>query len=264
MILLPRFFALFALITAAIPVAGWLILVSADFLSLGDCLDPQAGWMAFALITALSLVLPPALHSWPDLTRTLPDILRETARAMLFSFSLFALFFLLFSRPLLRWLNLPELMMPAAALFLAPLISCPLLYISYKIAVSLLPRSGPATPPPPSIRIFNMLALLLLILLLCHAFLFPGSQSSLITHSGKLAMLCAAWRFFALRHVIGYCGNAGFVPAWGGCCLISILEMLRALPGADPAETAVMAAAFILMTATSVCLLLPSGRRWLC
>ena len=264
MIGLARFFSVLGLTLAAIPIAGWLLLVCADFLSLTDCLSPQAGWTAFALICSLSMVLPAALHVWPDHARSLPDILRETARAVLFSFSLFALFFLLFGRPLLDWLHLPKLMLPTAALALAPLFSCPLLYVSYKIASLLLPRPGPDAPAPRPVRLFGTCALAIVLMLLLLPFLRPAVGGTPVLYTSGLNMLCESWRFFALRYVIASCGNAGFVPAWGGCCLVSVLEMIRALPSAVGADLFIMAALFALMLAGSVCLLLPSSRRWLC
>lgn len=262
--MIPRFFSLLIVTLAAIPFAGWLILVCADFLSLADCLNPQPGWTAFALITALSLVLPPALHSWPDHTRTLRELLLETARTILFSFSLFAVLFLLGARPLLQWIGVPELMLPMAARFLAPLVSCPLLYISYKIAVTLMPRPGPDLPRPRAVRAFGALSLLLLLILVFHTFLLPGTHTTPIIHAGGQSLIAAAWRFLALRYVLVTCGNAGFVPAWGGCCLISLLEMLRAAPGAGMAELSIMAVFFVVMAASCVSLLLPSSRKWLC
>lgn len=263
MSLLPRFFALFALTLTAIPVAGWLILICADFLSLADCLVPQPGWLVFALILALSLVLPPALHAWPDRSRPLRDISRETGRAVLFSFSLFALFFLAAARPLFQGLNIPAMLVPLAAANLTPLFSCPLLYISYKIGAFLLPRPGPQTPRPSAMRLFGVLSLLLVLTLIVHPFFFPHAGGPL-AHAGRLDMLGAAWRYLALRHVLSVCGNAGFVPAWGGCCLISLLDMMHALPGAGAAELAAAAALSALMLASCACLLLPSSRRWLC
>ncbi len=264
MSLLSRFFSLLILAVTAIPLAGWLVLICADFLSLDDCLSPQPGWTAFALICALSLVLPPVLHAWPDHTRSVRDLVRESARAVLFSFSLFAVIFLAGARPLFQWIGMPGLMRPMAALFLAPLISCPLLYVSYKIAVALLPRPGPSAPRPHAVQAFGVLSLVFLLLLIFHAFLLPGESPAPLIHKGRQYLIAAAWRFFALRHVLVTDGNAGFVPAWGGCCLISVLEILRALPGAGVVELAVLAALFALMTASCVCLLLPSSRRWLC
>lgn len=264
MIFLSRFFSLFALTLAAIPFVGWLILICADFLSLEDCLSPRAGWTAFAFLSALSLVLPPALHAWPDLTRSPRLLVKETARAILFAFSLFAVLFLLFARALFRWLALPDIMLPMAALSLAPLISCPLLYISYKAASLLLPRPGPDPSAPSGMRTFGLLSLLFIIALAALPFLSLGGSTASFLPAGRLGILCALWRFLALRHVLASCGNAGFVPAWGGCCLLFALDMLRALPGAGLVELAVMAVLFCLMAASSACLLLPSSRRWLC
>ncbi|WP_418764221.1 hypothetical protein [Mailhella sp.] len=264
MIFLPRFFLLLALTLAAIPSAGWLILVCADFLSLEDCLAPQPGWTAFALISALSLAIPPALHGWPDHTRPASVVARETARAMLLSLALFAVFFLLCARPLLQWLRVPELMLPTAALFLAPLLSCPAQYVSYKIAVVLLPRPEPSDPRPHSIQAFGALSLLLLFILVFHGFVLSGDHASPIIHAGRQSVIAAAWRFLALRYVIAVRGDAGFAPAWGGCCLISVLDMARVLPNAGTAELAIMALLFLIMLTSSICLLLPSSRRWLC
>ncbi len=262
MIVLTRFFALLVLTLAAVPFTGWLVVVCADFLSLENSLHPRPGWTAFALITALSLTLPPVLHAWPDHTRPLSVLVRESARSMLLSLSLFAVFFLAGARPLFRWMGLPDIMLSQAALLLAPLVSCPLLYLSYKVSAVLLPRPGPSEPRPRSVRLFGALSLVFLGVLLLHGFLLPGAQP--VIHTGTLSLIGAAWRFFALRHVLVSCGDAGFAPAWGGCCLVSLLEMPRALPGAGPAEILVMAVLAALMIASSACLLLPSARRWLC
>ena len=263
MIELTRFFALFILMIAAVPFTGWQVLICADFLSLDDCLNPGSGWTAFALITALSIVLPPVLHAWPDHTRPLSDVVRETARSMLLTLALFAVFFLAGAKPLFRWLGLPDIMMSMAALFLAPLIACPVQYLSYKAAVTLLPRPGPTGSRPRSVQIFSVLSLLFLFILIFHVFLLPG-ESFPVIHAGRQNLLSAAWRFFALRYVIVSRGNAGFAPAWGGCCLVSLLEVVRALPDAGGAELMIMAVLSLLMVASTVCLLLPSARRWLC
>lgn len=254
--ILPRFFALFAFALIATPAAGWLILVCADFLSLADCLIPQPGWLVFALISSLSLVLPPALHAWPDSARSLRYIVQETGRTVLFSFSIFALFFLAAARPLFQWLNIPVMLLPLAMANLAQLFSCPLLYISYKIGTHLLPRSGPPTPRPPSMHLFGVFSLLLVLALIVQPFFFPLAE--------RLDLLAAAWRYLALRYVLSSCGNAGFVPAWGGCCLISLLDLLPAMPEAEAAQIAAAAVIFTLMLASCACLLLPSSRRWLC
>ena len=52
MIVLSRCFSVLVLTLAAIPATGWLLLVCADMRSLTDCLAPQPGWTAFALICA--------------------------------------------------------------------------------------------------------------------------------------------------------------------------------------------------------------------
>ena len=109
---------------------------------------------------------------------------------------------------------------------------------------------------------FSALSLILLLVLIFHAFVLPGALP--IVHAGRQNLIAAAWRFFALRHVLASCGNAGFAPAWGGCCLILVLDMAQALPGAGPAELAVMALLLALMLASCACLLLPSSRKWLC
>ena len=178
--------------------------------------------------------------------------------------SLFALFFLAAARPIFQWLDIPAVLLPLAAANLTPFFSCPLLYISYKMGALLLPRPEPEAPRPSAMRVFSALSLLLVLVLILHPFLTPGGSGAPLVHAGRLDMLGAAWRYLALRHVLAICGNAGFVPAWGGCCLISLLDMIRALPGAGAVELAVMASLFALMLASTACLLLPSCRRWLC
>ena len=264
MIVLSRCFSVLVLTLAAIPATGWLLLVCADMRSLTDCLAPQPGWTAFALICALSLVLPPALHAWPDHSRPLSVILRETARAVLLAFALCAVFFLICARTFFDWLHLPDIMLPMAALTIAPVFSCPLLYVSYKTASLLLPRHGPVLPAPRSVRAFGAISLALVLMLFLLPFVRTQGIGSVVLYTGGLDMLCEAWRFFALRHVIAERGNAGFVPAWGGCSLLSLLEMFRAMPGAEGADPLLMAVLAALMIAGTVCLLLPSSRRWLC
>lgn len=264
MIVLSRCFSVLVLTLAAIPATGWLLLVCADLHSLTDCLSPQPGWTGFALICALSLVLPPALYVWPDHTRPLSVILRETARAVLLSFALCAVFFLLCARAFFDWIHLPDIMLPMAAFTIAPVFSCPLLYVSYKTVSLLLPRSGPALPAPRSVRAFGAISLALVLMLFLLPFTPAEGIGSAVLHTGGLDMICEGWRFFALRYVIAERGNIGFVPAWGGCCLLSLLEMFRALPGAEGADPLLMAVLAALMIAGTVCLLLPSSRRWLC
>ena len=264
MIVLSRCFSVLVLTLAAIPATGWLLLVCADLHSLTDCLSPQPGWTGFALICALSLVLPPALYVWPDHTRPLSVILRETARAVLLSFALCAIFFLLCARAFFDWIHLPDIMLPMAAFTIAPVFSCPLLYVSYKTVSLLLPRSGPALPAPRSVRAFGAISLALVLMLFLLPFAPTEGIGSAVLHTGGLDMICEGWRFFALRYVIAERGNVGFVPAWGCCCLLSLLEMFRALPGAEGADPLLMAVLAALMIAGTVCLLLPSSRRWLC
>ena len=89
-----RFAAALALAALCVPAAGWLTLVCADFAGLDDCLSPRPGWMMFAAVSALAIALPPALHAWPDFSRTPRELVRESLRSALFSFALFASAFL--------------------------------------------------------------------------------------------------------------------------------------------------------------------------
>lgn len=263
MISLPHVVLLLVLTFAAIPLSGWLILVCADFLSLDDCLAPAPGWTFFAFVIALSLTLPPVLHGWPDLTRSARLVARETARAVLLSFALFAVVFLLGARTLFGWFGLPDIMLPMTAMVLAPLFSCPVQYVSYAVAVKLLPRPGPTEARPRAMQVFAALSLLLVLVLMLHGFVLPAEHARILS-ADKPGLIAAIWRFAALRHVIAACGNAGFAPAWGGCCLVFGIDVARALPGSGAAEPFVMILLLALMLASVVCLLLPSSRRWLC
>ncbi|MBR5881879.1 MAG: hypothetical protein IKY97_00120, partial [Mailhella sp.] len=102
-----RFAAALILAALCVPAAGWLTLVCADFAGLDDCLSPRPGWMMFAAVSALAITLPPALHVWPDFSRSPRKLACEGQRAALFSFALFAVAFLAGARPLFQWMNVP-------------------------------------------------------------------------------------------------------------------------------------------------------------
>ncbi len=261
---LPLFLALVLVSLIAVPFGMWLILVCTDLLSLGSCISPQPGWTLFSLMASLSIMLPPALYSWPQTDLPPSQVIGETARAMLFSLALFLLAFLAFFFFALPRITLPRIMFPSFAQALAPLVCCPVLYVSYRIISGLLPRPLPVQAAPPSIRLFRRMSLLFLVMLAICPFLPDTAGVSLFWPGSGAAFLGTLWQFYALRHVLSHCGHAGFVPAWGGCCLAFLHTVFRAIPGANGMELALILCLVLLMLSTSLCLVLPQSRRWLC
>lgn len=255
-----RFSAAVLIALAAVPVVGWLLLVCADFLGLEDSLSPQPGWIVFVLFQGAATTLPPAFHTWPDVSRRPRQLLREGARAALLSFALFGACFLLLARPMLDQLGLPDVMIPMIMVWLAGPTACPLAMFSYMTSRFLLPRPEPDTPAPRAILIFSRLSLLFVILLAIHPFLL---EHGAVLFPDKVAMFCGAWIFLALRHVIVDRGNAGFIPAWGALCLLSAFGLGLDFPGIQARELAVMLVFLTLMITSCFFLIHPDSRRWL-
>ena len=256
-----RFAAALILAALCVPAAGWLTLVCADFAGLDDCLSPRPGWMMFAAVSALALLLPPALHAWPDFSRTPRELVRESLRAALLGFALFAIAFLAGARPLFMWMNVPAPMAGMAAANLSLTFSCPLAFLSYTISRSLLPRPAPEQPAPPSMKLFGWLALALILLAATQPWLTGGAP---LLFSSKLSLLCAAWLIFALRTALLEHGEAGFVPMWSGLCLLFALSLGRAAHSAGTADLAIAAILLLLAAWSCACLLRRDSRLWLC
>lgn len=245
----------------AVPVTAWLTLICADFIGLDDCLRPQSGWVMFSVVVAFALTAPPAFYAWPDDLRNGKALLREGARAALLAFALFAVLFLLGARPFFQWLGLPSIMLPVAAGNIAPLLACPLMYLSYRICRALLQRPEPAAPAPKAMNIFGWLALLFILTVVFHPWLTGGRP---LLFDGRNTLLCAVWVFLSLRYVLLIRGESGFVPAWGMLCPFCAFRLGSILPGASPLELAVAVLILLLALASSLCLLHPESRRWLC
>lgn len=261
MISVLRFAAALFLAGLCVPAAGWLLLVCTDLVGLDDCLSPRPGWMMFAAVSGLALALPPALHAWPDLSRPVRELVRESLRAALFSFSLFAVATLAGARPLFEWLDLPLPVAGMAAANLSLAFSCPLACLAYSLSRRLLPRPAPEKPAPPAMRRFGWLALAFILL----AAVQPGiTGNDALLFSGSLSLLCGAWIALALRTVLLAHGEAGFVPVWGGFCLICAFKLGRSLPLAEAGDLAFCAALLILATWSCCCLLQRESRAWLC
>ena len=143
MLALLRFGAALLLALFCIPAFGWLLLVCADFVGLDDCLAPRPGWVMFSWVSAAALALPPALHAWPDLSRPASTLTKESLRATLLSFALFALIILAGARPFFDRMNLPTAITGMVAGNLSLTFACPLAFLSYTLCRKLLPRPAP-------------------------------------------------------------------------------------------------------------------------
>ena len=256
-----RFGAALLLASLCVPAAAWLLLVCADLVGLDDCLSPRPGWRMFAVVSSLALALPPALHAWPDHSRPSRELIQESLRAVLFSFSIFALIFLAGARPLFDWMKLPPLMTGMAAANLSLTFSCPLTFLSYCLSRRLLPRPAPELPAPPAMRRFGWLALGFIVLAAAQPWITGGEA---LLFPDTLSLVCAAWLVLALRMALAEHGEAGFVPMWGGLCLILSFRLGLSLPFSEPADFAVGILLLILAVWSCVCLLRKESREWLC
>ena len=256
-----RFWAALALASLAALAVGWLTLVCADFVGLDDCLSPRPGWIMFAAVSAFSMTLPPALHAWPDLSRSPGELVREGLRSTLFSFTIFALLFLAGSRPLFSWMHVPAPMTAMVAANLSLTFSCPLAFISYTISRSLLPRPAPEASAPPAMRRFGWLAYAFLALAAVQPWLTGGEP---LLFDNRLSLICAAWIILALRMAVREHGETGFVPVWNAIGLLLVFRLGRAVPFAAPADIAIAAVLFILAIWSCACLFRKESRDWLC
>lgn len=246
---------------ACIPPVGWLTLVCADFVGLDDCLSPRPGWIMYACVSALALALPPALHSWPDLSRSPRELIREGLRSVLFSFALFALAFLGGAKPFFVWLNIPQPLTAGVAANLSLSFSCPLALMSYWMIRWLLPRPAPDADVPASMRRFGWLALILPALAAIQPWITGGPS---ILFPSSLALVCGSWVLLSLRLALRDHGNVGFVPAWGGMCLLCAFNLGITFPYVPVLDK--IFCAILLLTAvwSCICLLHRDSRLWLC
>ena len=243
-----------------VPVVAWLILVCADFAGLENSAAPHPAWKTFSLVMAAAITFPPAFHLWPDRSRPLRELLCEGGRAVLFAFAVFALVFIPLAPLLTARIHVPDIMLPLVMKALAPMLCCPLLWLSYSFARMLVPRPAPGRPLPSSVTAFGIASFLLVMLLLLYALvvresdlLFPPAVPSLVW----------AFVFLCLRHALAVFGDTGMVPAWGAFCLLHLLWMGLVLFHADAQALLLAAPAAVLEIFSSACLLSPSFRRWL-
>jgi hypothetical protein len=108
---------------------------------------------------------------------------------------------------------------------------------------------------------FGWLALALIILAAAQPWLTGGDP---MLFSSKLSLLCAAWLIFALRIALLEHGEAGFVPMWGGICLLFSLGLGMAVHNAGTADLAIAAVLLLLAAWSCICLLSHESRLWLC
>lgn len=251
-----------ALLLAALSstVAGWLLLVCADFSGFEDCLWPRTGWAMFAAVSALALTLPPALHAWPDLSRQPRELIRESLRASLLSFALFAILFLAGSRFFFEWMKVPHPMTGIIASNLSLTLACPLAFLSYTVSRKLLPRPAPDEPEPRTMRLFGWLALGFLTLAAIQPWMTGGAS---LLFSSRLSLICAAWLVLSLRMVLLDHGEAGFVPMWGAFCLICSFRIGSAIPYARAVDIAVGIVLLTIAAWSCFCLLHKESREWL-
>ena len=250
-----------SLLTALIltPAAAWLALVCADLVRLEDCIAPQPGWLIFALAIGMCATLPPVLHSWPDTERPLREILRENSRAALFTFCIAAAAIMLTLRPFLRWLDLPDIMLPIVMMRCTLIFACPVLYISMRFARAFLPRPAPEAPMPASMKRFGLAAWAFIGTLVLQPFLLGGTP---LLFDNSASLFAAGWVFFALRQeLMG--GGFGYAPAWGALSLVAVMRTAEAAVHGAPAALALTAALVLSMALSWACLMHRDSRAWL-
>lgn len=152
---------LLAFSAAVTPVPAFcaLTFVCADLLGSASCLAPGSDWTRFALISALSSSLPPALHAFSDRTRPSGVLVREHARAVLITFAFFAAALLILAGPLMRLTDVPVFFLPSILSRFAFGAACPLILLSGYLSEKLLPAADGA--PPAWLRRFGISALIL-------------------------------------------------------------------------------------------------------
>ena len=261
MLALLRFGIALLLALLCIPAFGWLLLVCADFIGLDDCLAPRPGWATFSWVSAAALALPPALHAWPDLSRPAGVLIRESLRATLLSFALFALVILAGARPFFDWMNLPVPLAGIAAANMSLTLACPLAFLSYTVCRKLLPRPAPEEESPAPMVRFGWLVLGILALIVLQPWL-TGNDPLLFPN--KVELLCAAWVILALRMALHDHANAGFVPVWGALCLILIFRLSSTIPFAKAPDLAIGGVLALLLVWSCACLIRKECRDWLC
>ena len=261
MLALARFGGALFLALFCIPAFGWLLLVCADFVGLDDCLAPRPGWTIFSWVSAAALVLPPALHAWPDLSRPARVLIPESLRASLLSFALFALVVLAGARPLFEWMKLPAPITGMVAGNLSLTFACPLAFLSYTLCRSLLPRPAPEEESPAPMCRFGWLSFGILALIVFQPWL-TGNEP--VIFPNKVELLCAAWIIFALRMALHDHANAGFVPVWGALCLILLFRLGSSLPFAKAPDLALGCVLILLLVWSCACLIRKESRNWLC
>ncbi|WP_298067782.1 hypothetical protein [uncultured Mailhella sp.] len=242
------------------PALAWLILVCADFAGLENSAAPHPSWRAFALLIAAALAFPPAFRLWPDRSRSPGILLREGCRATLLAFAAFALLFLLLAPLVTAFLPVPKIMLPLIAEALAPLLSAPLVWLSYALARALAPRPGPSSAPPPAMRAFSAASLGLTVFpFLCML----ASQEAAALFPPSLPCLAWAIVIYGMRRALAVLGDGGVLPAWGASSLLHLFWLAALLPEAGNALLVMILAFAALEIFTCACLLTPSCRRWL-
>ena len=267
-----RAVAALALLPPALGFSVWLTLCCADFLPLERAsYEAASAWLLFALHVGMGCLLPPALIG--GFTRLLPRekdpvspllLLRESARAALLSYALFVTLFFLAAWLLQRFLPaFHPMYVPALLSRIQALVCCLLLWISWSIAVFLLPPATRHTTPPPGVRLFFVLAWILALLGLFASPLSPyadgsGTPGGTFGHPLDFFLLAASsWLLF--RH-----GLRSMRVIFIALCAAGPLAGLAWLPpDLPPADAAFALSRAILALAACICLWLPSSRAWL-
>lgn len=261
-----------AVLPPALGFSMWLTQCCADFLSLERAsFEAASAWLLFALHVGLGCLLPPALLAGftpllPLDGRTVPPAvrLRESARAALLSYALFVVLFFLAAWLLTRFMpGFHPVYVPALLSRVQALVCTLLLWISWSIAVFLLPPVIRHTTPPGSVRVFFVLACAIALLGLFASPLSPyadgsGTPGGTFGHPLDFFLLVAsAWLLFRR-------GLRNMRMVFIALCVTGPLAGLAWLPPDLPLSDAFFALIrAVLALAACLSLCLPSSRAWL-
>ncbi|MBP3730175.1 MAG: hypothetical protein J6I40_01740 [Mailhella sp.] len=253
-----RFFAALLAAAAFMPAMCWLTLSALSLLGLGESLHSAQHWLRFCLCISLACAVPPFVRAWPDRFEW-RFALKEGARAVLFSFSLFIIGLLAFFRPLLAFLSIPPIMAPILAGTFGPVLACPLFLASFLIAHHLMPLGSSDGPAPRSLLAFRLLSLAGLAVFAAHIL---TAEHEVMILGSRTAMSFAAWAALVLRHAV-LLGDAGAAYAW--IALSTCLSVLLVLSMAwrTGMDAAAILAAFLLVAGCCAILFNKRCREWL-
>ena len=220
-------------------------------------------WLEYAVRISIGTLAPPALFAGLNLNYPRHRRLYSATCASLITFGIYTILFLLIIR--LFAPNPPALVLSMILSGCAPFIMCALLFLSYKLTVFYISPQSQSLPPPLPVNIFTGIVIILLI-----CCLFQGAS---VFNLGSLPKISASFfrlsrlpqdLFLILAITWGLrSGQRIFRLVWAMICLYEIMTVFPLFGGLPPAWQVFNLARLGLVIAATICLYMPSTRRWL-